>query len=73
MQSIYAKAKISADEWRKFFVAAITARLMGDVDDNTAEYPILQANIRFVNAHPKEMAPIDADMAAFMQDPNAKP
>ena len=63
MAAIYASAKISRDEWYKFYTAAITALLVGDVTSNTAAYPILDENIRFVNANAAAMKQMQPDMA----------
>jgi hypothetical protein len=66
--AIYSKAKISPDEFQDFFSALMGATLIGEESPDTAEFPVLAANIRFIKAHPKEMTPINADLAALMQD-----
>ena len=68
MQAIYTKAEITPEEWSKFFTAVLTARIVGEVSDNSSAFPILHENIRFVKANAAAMKQIDADMAAFMGD-----
>ena len=65
MQAIYTKAKITPEEWGRFFTAVLTARLVGEVSDNSAAFPILHENIRFVKANAAAMKQIDADMMAL--------
>jgi hypothetical protein len=66
--AMYSRAGISMDEYGKFFSALMGATLIGEENTDTAEFPVLAANIRFIKAHPKEMAPINADLAAIMGD-----
>ena len=73
MQAIYTRTKITPEEWSKFFTALLTTRIVGEVSDNSAGFPILHENIRFVKANAAALKPIDADMAVFMGEVAAKP
>ena len=70
--AIYANAKISAEEWSKFFSAVLASYMVGEVNSNSAAYPILQDNIRFVKANAAAMKGINADMASMVGDFGAK-
>ena len=70
--AIYADAKISSEEWSKFFLAVLAAYMVGEVNANSAAYPILQENIRFVKANAAAMKGINADIGSMMGDFGSK-
>ena len=72
MQAIFGSSKITMEEYGKFFTAVFTAHMIGEVSDNSAAYPILHENIRFVKANAAAMKQINADIASFYQDMEIK-
>jgi hypothetical protein len=68
MRAIFTAAKITPEEWSRFFSTALASYMVGEVSDNTAAYPILNENIRFVKANAAAMKGINADMASMMGD-----
>jgi hypothetical protein len=72
VRAIYARAKITPEEWGRFFSAVLTARLIGEESDNSAEFPVLHENIRFLRANAAAMKQIDVDIATFVPDMEIK-